>query len=99
MNLNFKTARRLVMIFMVASLVCALGGMIFIRPGTQASIYVVLLALILMLLALLILFGLCRCPWCGKRITSGMMKVEVCPHCKRDIDTGLKVKGKAKKKR
>ncbi len=96
MNLNFKTARRLVMVFMIASLICALGGMIFIRPGTQASVYVVLLALILMLLALLFLFAFCRCPWCGKRITSGMMKVEVCPHCKRDIDTGIKRKGKKK---
>ncbi len=99
MNVNFKTARKLVMIFMTASLICALGGMIFIRPGSQASIYVVMLALILMTIALLILFGLCRCPWCGKRITSGMMKVEVCPHCKRDIDTGMKVKGKKAKKK
>lgn len=94
MNLNFKTARKLVMVCMIASLVCALGGMVFVRPGTVASIYIVLLSLILMILALIILFGLCRCPWCGKRITSGLMKVEVCPHCKRDIETGLKRKGK-----
>ena len=98
MNVNFKTARRLVMIFMIASLVCALIGMVLVRPGTEASIYIVILSLVLMLLALLILFGLCRCPWCGKRITAGMMKVEVCPHCKRDIETGMKRKGKGKKK-
>lgn len=94
MNLNFKTARKLVMVFMIASLVCALGGMIFVRPGTQASVYIVLLSLILMILALMILFGLCRCPWCGKRITSGLMKVEVCPHCRRDLETGMKRKGR-----
>ena len=94
MNLNFKTARKLVMVFMIASLVCALGGMIFVRPGTQVSVYIVLLSLILMILALMILFGLCRCPWCGKRITSGLMKVEVCPHCKRDLETGMKRKGR-----
>lgn len=94
MNLNFKTARKLVMVFMIASLVCALGGMIFVRPGTQASVYIVLLSLILMILALMILFGLCRCPWCGKRITSGLMKVEVCPHCWRDLETGMKRKGR-----
>ena len=94
MNLNFKTARKLVMVFMIASLVCALGGMIFVRPGTQASVYIVLLSLILMILALMILFCLCRCPWCGKRITSGLMKVEVCPHCRRDLETGMKRKGR-----
>ena len=97
MNLNFKTARRLVMLFMVVSLVSALVGMVFIRPGTQISIYVAVISLISMVLALVILFGLCRCPWCGKRITTGLMKVEICPHCRRDIDTGVKVKGKRKK--
>lgn len=98
MNLNFKTARRLVMIFMGLSFVCAVGGMIFIRPGTQASVYAVVLSFGLMVLALVLLFGFCRCPWCGKRITAGMMKVEVCPHCKRNIDTGMKAKGKKRKK-
>ena len=98
MNLNFKTARTLVMVFMAASFVCAIGGMVFIRPGTQASLYSVVLALILMLLGVLILVAFCRCPWCGKRITAGMMKVQVCPHCKRDIDTGMKAKGKNKKR-
>ena len=98
MNINFKTSRRLVVIFMVASLLCALGDMIFLRPGTQASVYLMLLSLILMGLSILILLALCRCPWCGKRITAGMMKVEVCPHCKRDIETGMKRKGKGKRK-
>jgi len=99
MNLNFKTARRLVMIFMIASLVCALIGVVLVRPGTEASIYIVILSLVLMLLALVILFGLCRCPWCGKRIVSGLMKVEICPHCKRDLETGMKAKGSKAKKR
>ena len=99
MNINFKTSRRLVVIFMVASLICALGDMIFLRPGTQASVYLMLLALILMLLSLLFLVAFCRCPWCGKRIALGVMKVEVCPHCKRDLDTGLKVRGSRAKKR
>lgn len=99
MNINFKTSRRLVVIFMVASLICALGDMIFLRPGTQASVYLMLLSLILMGLSILILLALCRCPWCGKRIVSGLMKVEICPHCKRDLETGLKAKGSKAKKR
>ena len=99
MNIDFKTARRLVMIFMAVSFVLAIGGIVFVRPGTQASIYVVLLSFIMMVLALMILIVFCRCPWCGKRITSGLMKIEVCPHCRRDIDTGMKVRGKGKKKK
>ena len=97
MNINFKTARRLVLVFLIASFVCALISIVFIKPGSQASVYSMLLALALLVLSLIFLFGLCRCPWCGKRITSGVLKVEVCPHCKRDIETGMKVKGKKKK--
>ena len=99
MNLDFKTARRLVMLFMVASVICAIGDIVFIRPGTQASIYVMLLSFLLMALALVMLFVCCRCPWCGRRITVGLMKVEVCPHCRRDIETGMKVKGKNRRKK
>ncbi|MBQ9045623.1 MAG: hypothetical protein IJ112_06735 [Oscillospiraceae bacterium] len=97
MNLNFKTARKLVMFFMIASFACAMVGLIFIEPGTTPSLYVMMAAFVLMVLALVFIFVFCRCPWCGRRIFSGMMKVQVCPHCKRDIDTGMKDKGKKKR--
>lgn len=96
MNMNFKTARKLVMVLMIVSVVSAVGGVVFIRPGTQASVYVMLTSLISMVLAIGVMFTLCRCPWCDKRIFNGMMKVEVCPHCKRDLETGKKRKGKRK---
>ncbi len=94
--MNIKTARRMVLLFMALSVLMALVGLIFFEPGTTVSMYVTMLAFVLMVLALVFLFGFCKCPWCGRRITTGLMKIEVCPHCRRDLETGMKRKGKRK---
>ena len=39
----------------------------------------------------------CRCPSCGKRIINGVLVLDTCPRCKRNLYTGEKPK-KAKKK-
>ena len=39
----------------------------------------------------------CRCPSCGKRIISGVLVLDTCPRCKRNLYTGDKPK-KAKKR-
>ena len=94
--MHIKTARRLVMWTMILSVICAVIGLLFFEPGTTGSVYITFGAFGLMLVSIVVLFTLCRCPWCGKRITNGLMKAEYCPHCKRDFDTGLKVKKKKK---
>ena len=58
---------------------------------------IALLLTVLMVLSLICLFAFCRCPWCGKRITSGLMQIKVCPHCNRNLETGLRAKGKKKR--
>ena len=96
--MHIKTARQLVKWGMIISATAAVAGLIFFEPGTRISLYVTYSAFGLMVLSMILLFGFCRCPWCNQRITSGLMKVQVCPHCKRDLDTGLKPKGKARRK-
>ena len=95
--MHIKTARKLAMACMIVSVICALFGLVFVEPGTILSVYVTFGAFGLMVVAMILIFGVCRCPWCGKRITSGLMKAEYCPHCKKDFDTGLKYK-KGKRK-
>ena len=34
----------------------------------------------------------CRCPHCGKRIMFGVLKITVCPSCRRSLITGKKAK-------
>ena len=96
--MHIKVARQLVKWSMILSVVCAVSGLLFFKPGTQISLYITFAAFGLMVVTMILLFGYCRCPWCNKRITSGLMKVQVCPHCKRDLDTGLKPKGKNRRR-
>ena len=34
-----------------------------------------------------------RCPWCGGSLLRKFFKLEVCPHCHRNLTTGKKKKG------
>lgn len=92
--MQIKTARRLLMFFMIVAVALALIGLIFLEPGTVISVYVTLISFGCMVAAMIILIGYCKCPWCGKRITANLMKAEYCPHCKKDFETGLKHRGR-----
>ncbi len=92
--MHIKTARKLLMVFMIVAVVGALIGLIFLEPGTPLSVYVTMGSFGCMVISMILLFGYCKCPWCGKRITANLMKAEYCPYCKKDFDTGLKHRGR-----
>jgi len=61
------------------------------------AIYCTVAAVALIVIGV-VLVALClKCPYCGKQIISKCLTVTVCPHCKRNLTTGMK--GKNKKKR
>ena len=95
--MDLKTAKTLTIVSMVLSVACAVIGLVGYSPENPARTYLAVVAFALMALALIFLLVFCRCPWCGKRISSGLMKLKVCPHCNRDLETGLRAKGKKKR--
>ena len=95
--MELKTAKTLTMLSIVMSVICALIGLIGYGPENPARTYFAVAAILLMVMSLICLFAFCRCPWCGKRITSGLMQIKVCPHCNRNLETGLRAKGKKKR--
>ena len=95
--MELKTAKTLTMLSIVMSVICALIGLIGYGPENPARTYFAVAAILLMVLSLICLFAFCRCPWCGKRITSGLMQIKVCPHFNRNLETGLRAKGKKKR--
>ena len=95
--MELKTAKTLTMLSIVMSVICALIGLIGYGPENPARTYFAVAAILLMVQSLICLFVFCRCPWCGKRITSGLMQIKVCPHCNRNLETGLRAKGKKKR--
>ena len=54
--------------------------MAFTTVGLGASIYVMV--------------RYCVCPHCGKHITMGLLAIEHCPRCRRNLITGKKGKKK-----
>ena len=42
---------------------------------------------------LVVYFGYCKCPYCGKRIGRGVLNATHCPHCRRDLVSGKRKKG------
>ena len=49
------------------------------------------------MVCLLVVITVMKCPYCGKRIFRNCLVVKVCPHCRRDLASGLKVKSKKRK--
>lgn len=95
--MDLKTAKTLTLVSMIMSVICAFIGLVGYSSVEQGRVYFAVAAIVLMALSLLCLFAFCRCPWCGHRLSSGLMKLKVCPHCNRDLETGLRVKSKKKR--
>ncbi len=59
-----------------------------------SAVKAVLLAAGFVLLAatLVVMYKFCRCPYCGKRILTGILTLSNCPRCRRSLVSGKKVK-------
>ena len=97
--MSFEKAKTLVSGFLGASLILwvlillgnALGGAV----GALVDIMSIV-AIGCLIVAVFLMVTCLKCPYCGKRIIRNVLKVKSCPHCRRDLKTGLK--GKKKKR-
>ena len=88
---SFIRGRDLLKKLLAADLVTAVLALIFKANPTVMSLFS---------MATIILFGAiiyiavkyCRCPNCGKVIVIGVLAVDACPRCKRNLVTGKKSK-------
>ena len=94
---SFARAQKLVRYLLVLSLVSGAAGLLLYREGTTSQLVCVLLCAALIAAILIIAARDCRCPSCGKRIISGVLGLDTCPRCKRNLYTADKPK-KAKKR-
>lgn len=75
----------------LACISCAVT-LLFLPSGTTVQIVGVCLTLGLIAATLFIMYKYCRCPYCGKHIMMGVLKVKSCPACRRNLESGKKVK-------
>ena len=94
---SFARAQKLVRYLLVLSLVSGAAGLLLYREGTTGQLVCVLLCAALIAAILVIAARDCRCPSCGKRIISGVLVLDTCPRCKRNLYTGDKPKNAKKR--
>ena len=94
---NFYLARNIVKGCLFVAMGLCIVGLIVNEALPTVGVYIVFAAVILIVVALGLIFTCLKCPYCGKQIISKCLTVTVCPHCKRDLATGIKSKGKKRR--
>ena len=94
---NFARGQKLVRYLLVAALISGAAGLLLFREGTMQQAVCVLLSAAFIVSVIVVAARDCRCPSCGKRIINGVLVLNTCPRCKRNLYTGDKPK-KANKK-
>ena len=90
---GFERGRSIVRVLMVLAIAFAVLGLLFSRENTGQQMILLVAALACVAGFVIAALVLCRCPYCGKRILSGVLVIKVCPKCKRSLTTGKKMKG------
>ena len=96
--MKFETAKNLVKGFLIAGIVCCVLAMFMQQTGSTAGSYYLGMGAVgcILMCVFFVVAGL-KCPWCGKRIIRRCLVVKACPHCRRNLVTGEKMKGKKAK--
>ncbi len=91
---NFYLARNIVKACLFTAMGLCILGLIVNEAAATIGLYIVIGAVALIAVALVIIFTCLKCPYCGKQIISKCLTVTACPHCRRDLATGIKSKKK-----
>ena len=97
-NFGFEKARGLVKGCLYAAIAFCGIGLLVNNHSADLAMYACIAAVVLMFLGLFITFTCMKCPYCNERIIVKCLTAKVCPHCKRNLETGMKAKGKAKRR-
>ena len=95
MKFDFFRARNVVKgLLMAAAIMCVVA---FVTTGEYKSISAIFgyTAIGTMILTFAIIFFALRCPYCDARILRRAITIKVCPHCRRNLVSGMKVKRKS----
>ena len=88
---SFIRGRDLLKKLLVGDMLTAVLALIFKANPTVMGIFSIA-TIILFIAIVYIAVKYCRCPHCGKVIVIGVLAVDACPRCKRNLVTGKKMK-------
>ena len=96
-NLTFERARGLVKGCLYAAIAFCVAGLLINSTSETMAMYAVIAAVLLIAVALFFVAVCLKCPYCGKHIIVKCLTVKSCPHCNRNLETGIKAKGKKRR--
>ena len=91
-NITFERARNILKAMLALAAILCILGLLLNSSSETAAFYCVIGALVSMALGMVVLFMGVRCPYCGRVIIKKCLVVKNCPHCRRDLVTGIKGK-------
>ena len=90
--MNLQTAKKLLRpLIYICIAACVVS---ILSTGTAFAMYCTLASFATLAVFLVVYFGYCKCPYCGKVVYLGLFKATHCPKCRRSFETGAKKKGK-----
>lgn len=89
-KLSFETARNMVKLLLAAA--AALCVLALIVGEDTFGMYAAVAALVCVVLTIMVLLTCMKCPYCGRLIVRKCLVVKSCPHCNRNLSSGLKGK-------
>ena len=96
--MKFETAKKVAMSLLAACCILCILALVVTTEGDAARDVTSYAALGCGMLGVVCLVAFCKCPYCGTRIFRNLMNVKVCPNCRRDLQTGIRKKGKGGKR-
>lgn len=96
--MKFDRARNLVKLLLVLCVILCVVGVVVAERGSALALYSGIISIVCFVLAFVVVILYCKCPYCGKVIYLGLFKAVNCPHCRRNLSTGAKTKGKGGKR-
>ena len=89
---DFDYGTKISKYLLVAAIIGALASVLLTPGGSVAQLVLVGITTVIIISNFYIIYKYCRCPFCGKHIMMGALRVKVCPACKRNLQTGKKTK-------
>ena len=94
--MEFQTAKRMVLSLFVMIVLCCVSALILRGSNESLAAVITYFAVALLAFVTFIIFKWLRCHWCGGVLLRRVVWLKSCPHCNRDLVTGLRDKKKAK---
>lgn len=89
---NLEYGKKIIKYLIIASIAIMVIALFCTPEGSTVQGLMMLAIIVLLIICFVIIYRYCRCPYCGKHIFFGILRVKVCPACKRNLVNGKKTK-------